>query len=427
MKQHFTLSPLFLFLLGIALLQTACNKKDDSQPAPETVTGEKRPTGVSEGAAINKIIGTEGGTIALPGNAITVTVPAGALSEPTSISIEPITNTNLAGIGKAFRLTPHGKQFNKPVAISFSYAVISDSISSPDVLGLAYQDNNGVWQFTGGSVVDTAQKTVTYNSTHFSDWSMMPWLMLRPYNSILAEGEEKNIQAYRFIPFEKCECLFMPIPKFGSDYPVGDPVLLDRKHIESWNLVGPGTLIPTTGNEGVYKAPANIPLNTSATVIVKLKSELHTLLLQSNITLLSNSTFEIRLNNGPWKSLPVALVQLFPGKLSIATDGTVKEKLSMFFPQKKGSFAWDEDDNGDIVTGFNYFPAGAPSPVYMPNYDDETKDWHYSSGNITITELGDVGQFTTGAFKLSPSGLYEMGKQISKATIEGRFRLKRAM
>jgi hypothetical protein len=132
----------------------------------------------------------------------------------------------------------------------------------------------------------------------------------------------------------------------------------------------------------------------------------------------------MRINGGNWKPLQVALVQLEPGKLSIATPGIGSETLSMFFPQQKGASPWGEDVNGNIISGFNYFPSGT-GPVYICQYEDN-EGLHNSDGNITIKELGGVGENVTGTFILNPSGYYSNGKQKSNATIEGRFKLKRA-
>jgi hypothetical protein len=429
MKKNLLTRAMGILLIGIASLHTACSKKADPVPPPAGVTGKKSPIGTSDGESVSKTIGAEGGTIMLPDTAVVITVPAGALTTPTTITIEPVTNTNVAGVGKAFRLTPHGTQFKKPVAITFSYAAISDSVTLPAALGLAYQGDDGVWQFTTDNTIDTVHKTITYHSSHFSDWSMMQWLSLKPIQTSLGESEEVTIQALQFIPLAPCHCdedLVVPLPSLGAGYPVGDPVPLDRKYIGSWQLAGTGTLIPTTGNQAVYKAPPKIPFNTTATVSCQLKSA-HTLILVSNVVLLSDNTFELRINGGPWRQIEVALTQLQPGQLSIATPGVGNDvTLTMFFPQRKGTSPWGDDASGNVVSGFFYAPSGGSDPHYSGFYEDLDGN-HYSGGNMNISVLGGIGEFTTGTFTLNPSGYYLGGKQKTTDVIEGRYKLKRSL
>jgi hypothetical protein len=316
---------------------------------------------------------------------------------------------------------------NKPVAITFSYEAYKDSVTViPEVMGLAYQDSAGVWQFLGGCTVDSIKRTVTYYTTHFSDWSMMPWLSLVPHTATLEPGKEKLIQAVYYIPYEDCKCEFVPIPS-GPGYPVGEPTPLESKYYDSWGLQGPGTLIPATANQAAYKAPAQVTGSVTVTVSLRLKSK-HTLVLYSNITLISDNTFIFRINNGPYKSLPVGLVQLTPGKLSIATTGgESKEKWAMFFPQAKGTFAWGWDQNGNTISGLNYFPTGAvPYPCYTAQYTD-ADGLHDSGGGVTIDELGGVGEVVSGSFSLEPAGYDISPDKKSTATITGKFRIRRAL
>ena len=65
-------------------------------PAPITVT---------------RVIGAEGGVVAIPDAGLTVRFPAGAVAAPT-----PITVTALAGRNVAYEFGPHGMTFAKPVA-----------------------------------------------------------------------------------------------------------------------------------------------------------------------------------------------------------------------------------------------------------------------------------------------------------------------
>ena len=391
---------------------------DPGTPAP--ITGVVRPVGVSTGPLVTEEVGAAGGTVTTPGGAIVITIPAGALTETTSIGIEPITNTNLAGIGAAYRLTPHGQHFAKPVAITFNYTKDKNNVSLQTALGLAYQDNTGIWKFMSAHVIDTSAKKVTYNSTHFSDWSLMDWLVLNPFYAVLGEDEELDITAQQYIPLTPKPIDDEKPPVTDDGYPVGVPTALEKKYIKEWKLDGPGFLIAGNDNFASYKAPANIPVSYSATVSLQLNST-HTIILVSNIQLLSKDNFEWRFNGGDWQKEDAKLVSLGADKLAIAfVEG--ERRMSMFWPVGVNFFAWGDDDSN---TGFNYFPNGAAT-AYMSSFDIDNVS-HPSGGGITITQMGKVGEYVAGSFSIEPSGYYSStdGKEITMATIEGRFKLKR--
>jgi hypothetical protein len=56
------------------------------------------------------VVGADGATLFLPGADFSLTIPAGALSEPTAITV-----TASAGPFVAYEMQPHGLQFMKPV------------------------------------------------------------------------------------------------------------------------------------------------------------------------------------------------------------------------------------------------------------------------------------------------------------------------
>ncbi|MBN8790216.1 MAG: hypothetical protein J0I84_24295, partial [Terrimonas sp.] len=174
------ISMLIVFFLPV--LFVSCKKeKKQVDDAPLVITPLVRPSGISTGVAVTKIIGTSGGTIRSADGSLLIVIPAGALDINTTITVEPITNTNIAGIGSAFRLTPHGKIFSKPVTIIWAWAAHADSIGLLQTLGLAYQMDDGVWKFTGADSFDANNKTVSFSTTHFSDWSLMNRISLTPY------------------------------------------------------------------------------------------------------------------------------------------------------------------------------------------------------------------------------------------------------
>lgn len=76
-----------------------------------------RAKAVSWGAAhsrveqsVSAVVGADGATLLLPGADFSLTIPAGALSEPTVITV-----TAKAGPFVAYEMQPHGLRFMKPV------------------------------------------------------------------------------------------------------------------------------------------------------------------------------------------------------------------------------------------------------------------------------------------------------------------------
>src|SRR5688572_10426882 len=107
----------YLLLMTLtAFLPLACERENTEQPDEfSAITPLVCSVGISHGAAVTRIIGQAGGSLQSPDGRMIIEVPEGALASNTTVGIEPVSNTNIAGIGAAFRLTPHGKVFSKPV------------------------------------------------------------------------------------------------------------------------------------------------------------------------------------------------------------------------------------------------------------------------------------------------------------------------
>lgn len=78
----------------------------------DTVTVLQRVQSLPTGVTTTQIVGAGGGVIRLPAAGLTVSIPAGALSLPT-----PITVSAVSGRGVAYEFGPHGLQFAKPVTL----------------------------------------------------------------------------------------------------------------------------------------------------------------------------------------------------------------------------------------------------------------------------------------------------------------------
>ena len=288
----------FLYLLLTALtLGTISCKHDFDAVAPGSgpIQGTEQPVGESLGDRVTKQIGPAGGSLQSEDGALTITVPAGALTALTEVGIEPITSTCPGGIGDGWRLTPHGKAFAKPVQIKLDYSTRKDSVSLPQALGMAYQDSKGIWRFVGATAVDANARTLTMQTNHFSDWTLLQWMTLSPISARLNEKQQVTLKALEYAaPALDAEGLVvLSVADYENGYPVGnDPQPLDPKYIKKWSLAGAGSLKPSAnGTEAVYTAPAQIQKTSTVAVSLELKGLFKgQALLVSNITLLG---FEI--------------------------------------------------------------------------------------------------------------------------------------
>lgn len=80
--------------------------------SPDTVAVLQRLQPLPAGVTTTQIVGSAGGVLRLPAAGLTVSIPAGALTLPT-----PITVTAVAGRPVAYEFGPHGMQFAKPVTL----------------------------------------------------------------------------------------------------------------------------------------------------------------------------------------------------------------------------------------------------------------------------------------------------------------------
>lgn len=406
--------------LCVAVLAAACSKKDKPAPdEPINIVPKVSGVGTPVGAGVTKVIGAAGGFLISADHSVTVSIPAGALSANTTIGIEPITNTNVGGKGTAYRLTPHGQQFAKPVDIAVSYLNFKDSMTFPLTATLSFQGNDGIWQMPSGSTVDTSAKVVKYSSTHFSDWAIMERVSLKPVAATLGEGEKLNIAAliYNALP-NPCNCLddlLAPLVPSNNPYPVGDPSPLPVKYIKNWKLIGPGSINRTTGNNVEYKAPASIPNFTTATVVAQLNGDDQgKYLLLSNIKLASESWIEMSIGGGAAR-IHEATPAVRTGDRFLFSGGNdeAEEYIGMKWVGGLGLHTFDLAN----TTSWHFnSPAQNYVSMYIPAPDEELRP---SGGGITITKL--EGGWIEGTFNVAQAGY---GNFITRTTANGKFRAR---
>jgi hypothetical protein len=168
----------FWLICITGLFMTACKKEtashDETSPPPAPpVQGTLAITAVGNpaGAAVQKTIGASGGTIISSDGKARLIIPAGALESNQSITMQPIEGTAPLSLNAcSYRFSPHGLQFKKPAQLVVNYANELSPGTSPELVNIATQQDNGSWKIAGKVTVDKNNKTMTTEIKHFSDY-----------------------------------------------------------------------------------------------------------------------------------------------------------------------------------------------------------------------------------------------------------------
>ncbi len=150
--------------------------------------------GTPSGETIKKDIGPAGGALSSPDGRLTLTVPPNALAETVKFSIQPITNNVQTGIGLAYRLGPDGKTFSTPLELSVRYEESDLEGTLAEALAIAFQDKDGKWRVLDPTRIDGTNRSITFLTRHFTDFSFLAKMRLEPSNATLRVGETMQIR-----------------------------------------------------------------------------------------------------------------------------------------------------------------------------------------------------------------------------------------
>lgn len=198
MKTTKTSLGLLIILVFLAFL-TSC-KKSDSPSVPQHHRPIITDIGTPNGVISIATIGPSGGTLQSADGNLTLTIPPGALSSVTEISIQPITNEAPLGLGSGYRLQPEGITFANPVQLTFHYNEQLLKQSLEDFLWIVTQASDGSWNAMLKSAVDKNAKIVTVTTTHFSDWVLGRFIgfTLTPSSSTIQKGKSVQLKVTGF-------------------------------------------------------------------------------------------------------------------------------------------------------------------------------------------------------------------------------------
>src|SRR6266566_7361115 len=115
--------------------------------------------------------------VSAAGSSVQLVIPAGALSQPTGITVLPAifpsgTSTSALVGGTAYDFGPTGTMFASPVMVSMQYNPANIPAGSAERMLRLFMLVNGVWQLVPGSRVDPVMHTVTAMTSHFSTYGV---------------------------------------------------------------------------------------------------------------------------------------------------------------------------------------------------------------------------------------------------------------
>ncbi|GAB2777602.1 hypothetical protein GCM10027275_20930 [Rhabdobacter roseus] len=189
MKTIFRLLPL-LFLGLLACHQPGPNV----EPSPGTGGGTPTEVGKPIGAVTTKIIGAAGGYLSTPDGKLTLTFPAGALTTDTPVTIQPVENKAINGLGIGYEFGPDGTKFAKPVTFTYHYEANELLGTTPQAMALASQNAQGIWVMERFVKVDPATRTITGKLDHFSWWSIITLFHMTPEAGVVGPGQSLKLR-----------------------------------------------------------------------------------------------------------------------------------------------------------------------------------------------------------------------------------------
>lgn len=137
-------------------------------------TGVLRDVPLAKNLTVSQVIGVAGGSITIPEAGVTITVPAGALSATTEISV-----TARKGVLIAYDFKPHGIVFATPLILTQQLLGTTATPLNYSALHLGYYADPLALSETGGPVseiingsVDVLTRTFTSTIPHFSGYMM---------------------------------------------------------------------------------------------------------------------------------------------------------------------------------------------------------------------------------------------------------------
>lgn len=231
--------------------------------------------GVPDGEPVTEKIGINGGRLISSDKKVEIIIPAGALPSETMISIQPVTNLSISGIGKTYRFEPSGLKFLVPAKLVFHYTDQDTADGSPQLMSVSTQDAKGSWLRLTNVKVDTELKTVTGTTMHFSEFAMSWAIVMWAHSNRVKVDNVVGVQLY-VIPYNR-SLDDASISEFIGAYKqwFGHPKVYPRIWSVNGILRGDGIVgkIIDIKDEYdvIYKAPVKVPDSNPVEIQIEIK------------------------------------------------------------------------------------------------------------------------------------------------------------
>lgn len=262
---------LFPWVGALLLILAGCGSGSDDRPPvqekPAAAVAEAVATevGTPLEAVVTQAIGPAGGVIESADGALRVEVPAGAFAAEQIVSIQPISNHAHGKIGGAYRLGPEGTPFASPVRLTFYFTPEQILGTTPQLLRVASQNIKGFWELHEKAKVDADEATVSVETNHFSDWSLVTGAQLSPQFATVKPGETVSLSVV-VCELAESEDLLAP-------FATCQPSEVIRSLVKNWSVNGVpggdgnvGTVAVQDDRSALYTAPATAPQPNSVAV-----------------------------------------------------------------------------------------------------------------------------------------------------------------
>ncbi|HEX5132710.1 MAG TPA: hypothetical protein VFX92_09510 [Candidatus Krumholzibacteria bacterium] len=283
----------YLAAVLMSLFLVSCGGDSTTDPGdggggPKTTKPVPTAAGTPDGAPVTQTIGAGGGSMTSSDGFMQLDVPAGALGADTDITIQPITNTAWGGTGKGYRLTPAGLTFTAPVALTFQLDDAALAGTNANFMDVAVQRDDGVWGILKHRTLDENAGTLTCTTPHFSDYSLIDGVQIRPGAAVVDEGQS----IYLEVQFCARETIDDGEDVLAALVTTCDNELAPLGTFRNWSVNGAvggnatvGRVSPTSGLRIGYTAPAVAPNPNVVAVSVETTYDGMDALLVANITI----------------------------------------------------------------------------------------------------------------------------------------------
>ncbi len=440
MMSHLTRKARVGLLLLSLCLGTACEKKEVVQPGQETeqpgkgapIVGVPTAVGTPTGDKISQTIGPAGGVVRTADGNVSLSIPAGALSQPTTISLQPIENKAPLGIGSAYEFSPDGLKFAKPAQLTVKYAAGSLNGTSPEAIGIAFQDEKRVWQGKAAKVNPT-EGTFTASVPHFSSWSFFKYYSLFPDAETLAPAHVLKLE----VLYLKGSAMDPDVPVVDANgeinvAPLVEPKLLKANQVKNWRVNGNdagngfsetygGLTVLDQGAAAEYKAPSKVPAipHNPVAVSVELKSRQGQLILISNLTIAAENVMVLK---GQKFENPITEALYLPDAFSLTMtekrgDQTGVANLTAWVVNTfKGAGSYALGDDCQVGASMR------DGVSYDSYWIDEQNETHYGPGTVTITEFNGEGKPVAGKISATLHYQSDDGKEHKTMEVTATFK-----